>query len=86
MIKNILQDIGGIGLYGVVSLCLFFSVFTSALITYLVTGKNVDEAAILGLIELLPAEKCPGQFMLAQAFPGSCIRMFTKVIATAIDD
>ena len=32
MIKNILQDIGGIGLYGVISLCLFFSVFTSALI------------------------------------------------------
>jgi hypothetical protein len=31
MIKNILQDIGGIGLYGVVSLCLFFSVFTGAL-------------------------------------------------------
>ena len=32
MIKNILQDIGGIGLYGIVSLCLFFSVFTGALL------------------------------------------------------
>ena len=32
MIKNILQDIGGIGLYGVVSLCLFFSVFSGALL------------------------------------------------------
>lgn len=32
MIKNILQDIGGIGIYGVVSLCLFFTVFISALV------------------------------------------------------
>jgi len=32
MIKNILQDIGGIGIYGVVSLCLFFAVFTGALL------------------------------------------------------
>ena len=32
MIKNILQDIGGIGIYGIVSLCLFFTVFSAALI------------------------------------------------------
>lgn len=32
MIKNILQDIGGIGIYGVVSLCLFLTVFSGALI------------------------------------------------------
>jgi hypothetical protein len=32
MIKNVVQEIGGIGLYGVISLCLFFSVFTGALI------------------------------------------------------
>ena len=32
MIKNILQDIGGIGLYGVISLCLFFAVFSGALL------------------------------------------------------
>jgi hypothetical protein len=32
MIKNILQDIGGIGLYGVISLCLFFAVFSGALV------------------------------------------------------
>jgi len=32
MIKNILQDIGGIGLYGVTSLCLFFGVFSGALL------------------------------------------------------
>jgi hypothetical protein len=28
MIKNVLSEIGGIGLYGVVSICLFFAVFT----------------------------------------------------------
>ena len=32
MIKNVLSDIGGIGLYGVVSICLFFAVFTGMLI------------------------------------------------------
>jgi hypothetical protein len=30
MIKNVVQDIGGVGLYGIISLCLFFSVFTGA--------------------------------------------------------
>jgi hypothetical protein len=28
MIKNVLSEIGGIGLYGVISICLFFVVFT----------------------------------------------------------
>ena len=32
MIQNVLRDIGGIGLYGVVSVCLFFLVFSGALI------------------------------------------------------
>jgi hypothetical protein len=32
MIQNVLRDIGGIGLYGVISICLFFSVFGVALI------------------------------------------------------
>jgi len=32
MIKNVLSDIGGIGLYGVISICLFFAVFTGMLI------------------------------------------------------
>ena len=32
MIKNVLSDIGGIGLYGVSSICLFFAVFTGMLI------------------------------------------------------
>jgi hypothetical protein len=32
MIKNVIQDIGGVGLYGIISLCLFFSVFAGALL------------------------------------------------------
>jgi hypothetical protein len=32
MIQNVLRDIGGIGLYGVISVCLFFLVFTIALV------------------------------------------------------
>lgn len=32
MIKNVLEDIGGVGLYGIISICLFFTVFTAALI------------------------------------------------------
>jgi len=32
MIKNVLENIGGIGLYGIISLCLFFTFFTGMLI------------------------------------------------------
>ncbi|MEM7393249.1 MAG: hypothetical protein AAF492_12965 [Verrucomicrobiota bacterium] len=32
MVKNILSDIGGIGLYGIVALVLFFGVFVSMLV------------------------------------------------------
>ena len=32
MIKNVLSDIGGVGLYGVISISLFFTVFLGMLI------------------------------------------------------
>lgn len=32
MIKNVLQNIGGIGIYGVISICLFFAVFILAVV------------------------------------------------------
>ena len=32
MIQNVLKEIGGIGLYGIISVCLFFTVFSAALI------------------------------------------------------
>ena len=44
-------------------------VFTRARITYVVTGINVDETAVLRSIELSMTKYCPVQVMLSQAFP-----------------
>jgi putative redox protein len=44
-------------------------VFTNALIAYIVTGKQIAEAAVLRAIELSATRYCPAQFMLVQAFP-----------------
>jgi putative redox protein len=44
-------------------------VITSAVIEYLVTGRNVDEAALLRAIELSAEKYCPAQAMLGKAFP-----------------
>ena len=44
-------------------------VFTRAVITYLVTGRTVDENAVLRSIELTATKYCPAQIMLEQAFP-----------------
>ena len=57
MIKNILQDIGGIGLYGVVSLCLFFSVFTGALV-----WAAIQRATFCNRMGALPLEEEKGEF------------------------
>jgi len=44
-------------------------VFTSAVITYIVTGSNVEENALLRAIELSATRYCPVQSMLSQVFP-----------------
>ena len=44
-------------------------VFTKAAITYVVTGKHVNEEAVLRSIELTATKYCPAQIMLEQAFP-----------------
>lgn len=44
-------------------------VFSKAVIEYLVTGKNVDEAALLRAIELSAEKYCPAHAMLGKAFP-----------------
>lgn len=49
MIQNVLRDIGGVGIYGVISICLFFGVFTGALI-WALTRKR----ATLNATSLLP--------------------------------
>jgi putative redox protein len=44
-------------------------VITHAVIEYLVTGKGVEEAALLRAIELSAEKYCPAQSMLSKAFP-----------------
>lgn len=44
-------------------------VFTHALITYLVTGSNLDEAAVRRAIELSTTKYCPAQAMLGKVMP-----------------
>lgn len=44
-------------------------VFTNAVITYLVTGRDITESAVLRAIELSATKYCPAQVMLGQAFP-----------------
>ena len=44
-------------------------VFTKATITYIVSGKNVSEEAVLRAIELSATKYCPAQIMLSQVFP-----------------
>ena len=44
-------------------------VFSSAVIEYLITGKDIGEAALLRAIELSAQKYCPAQAMLGKAFP-----------------
>jgi len=60
MIKNVLSDIGGIGIYGVVSICLFFAVFTGAVVWSLLLKKaDMDSRSVLPLDDgaVVPASK-----------------------------
>jgi len=60
MIKNVLSDIGGVGAYGVVSICLFFAVFTGAvLVSLLMSKRTVKAVSHLPLEdgEIIPARK-----------------------------
>jgi len=43
MIKNVLSDIGGVGAYGVISISLFFLVFTGAFLRACLMKKSVVE-------------------------------------------
>ncbi|HEX7541356.1 MAG TPA: OsmC family protein [Anaerolineales bacterium] len=47
----------------------FPKVFTHAVITYMVTGHAVDEAAVLRAIELSATKYCPAQAMLGKVVP-----------------
>ena len=47
----------------------FPKVFTQMVITYLITGHNVDEVAVLRAIELSATKYCPAQAMLGKVAP-----------------
>ena len=51
-------------------------VFTEATIEYILTGKNIEAAAVLRAIELSVEKYCPAQAMLSKAFP---IRLVYKI-------
>jgi hypothetical protein len=40
MIQNVIKEMGGIAVFGIISVCLFFTVFLSALIFALVQKKS----------------------------------------------
>jgi putative redox protein len=44
-------------------------VFTSAAITYIIKGRDIDEASVLRAIELTATKYCPAQAMLGQVMP-----------------
>jgi hypothetical protein len=44
MIQNVLSGIGGVGMYGVISICLFFAVFAGVLVWTLGLKKSYLEA------------------------------------------
>ncbi len=57
-------------------------VFTSAEILYLVTGHDVDEAAVVRSIQLSAERYCPAQGMLAKVMP---IRLLYEIYEEAED-
>ena len=44
-------------------------VFSSAIVEYVITGRNLDENAVLRAIELSVTQYCPAQAMLGKAMP-----------------
>jgi len=55
MIKNVLSDLGGVGLYGVISISLFFTVFVGMLIW--VFGMKKSFARSMSVLPLDDGEK-----------------------------
>lgn len=55
MIKNVLEHIGGVGAYGVISICLFFTVFLGAVVFALRMKKShADTMSALPLDDATP--------------------------------
>lgn len=54
MIKNVIQEVGGLGIYALTSLLLFFAVFTGALVF-----TFIQRASLCRKMESLPLEEDP---------------------------
>ena len=54
MIQNVLRSLGGVGLYGVISICLFFTVFGVALLWTLTRKQSLMRA--MSALPLQPEE------------------------------
>jgi hypothetical protein len=60
MIKNVLQEIGGLGIYALTSLLLFFAVFTGALLwTFLQRASLCEKMRALPLEDESPKGNKP---------------------------
>jgi len=58
-------------------------VFTNAVLDYIVTGKNIDEKAVVRAIQLSAERYCPAHAMLSQVFP---IELHYKIIEDVGDE
>ena len=62
MIQNVLRELGGIGIYGVISVCLFFSVFGTALVwAFLLKKPFLNTMGSLPLEDERPAKVRKGE-------------------------
>jgi hypothetical protein len=61
MFKNVLSDLGGVGIYGVISVCLFFVLFTGAVVwAFRQKASFLNTMSGLPLDDGTPAEKAKG--------------------------
>ena len=62
MIQHALSEIGGIGIYGVISICLFFLVFSGILLrVFLLKKSYLDSMSSLPLQDNEPAAPTKGE-------------------------
>lgn len=60
MIRNVLSHLGGVGLYGVVSVCLFFGVFSVAVLVALLARRQfLTRMSTLPLADDTHCGPCP---------------------------
>ena len=57
MIQNALKEIGGVGIYGMISICLFFLVFSGALVWACLQKKSFLNS--MGALPLQDGESAP---------------------------